>query len=73
MKNLCDHIFDELNIYTNKSTNSNGYFKTKCSCEQQQGGKCSHVAALLYLAEAASMDIPLHLDRPCTSKLQGYS
>jgi len=45
-------------------------YVSKCSCEQMQGGKCSHVACLLYLVQEVSLGASPRISLPSTSKQQ---
>ena len=51
--------------------NSDGNISTtKCSCHQQLGGRCSHIAALLYLLSEVSLGAKPRISLPSTSKPQ---
>ena len=44
---------------------------TKCSCEQNVGGKCSHIGCLCYLIENFKLDpASIRIKKSCTSVLQ---
>ena len=46
---------------------------TKCSCEQNVGGKCSHIGCLCYLIENFKLDPgTIRIKQACTSKLQAW-
>ena len=46
---------------------------TKCSCEQNAGGKCSHIGCLCYLIEHFKLDpASVRIKKACTSKLQAW-
>ena len=54
-------------------TSINGNCKivtSKCSCEQQNGGRCSHVACLLYLVQVVSHGSTPEMSIPTTSTTQ---
>jgi hypothetical protein len=45
---------------------------SKCNCPQQADGKCSHVAALLYLVEDISLGADPSMSAACTSTQQTW-
>ena len=47
-------------------------FISKCTCEVKIGGRCSHVACLLYLAEHVSINIEPRMSIPSTSCAQAW-
>ena len=42
------------------------------NCKASKGGKCSHVAALLYMIEELTFGRPPQIDEACTSKVQAW-
>jgi hypothetical protein len=45
---------------------------TKCTCEANMDGKCTHVAALFYLIEDITSKTTPRMTRPCTSRPQDF-
>ena len=45
---------------------------TRCTCEVQLGGRCSHVACLLYFIEAISLKAEPIIKQACTSTPQAW-
>ena len=51
---------------------SGNVFVTRCTCEQKNGGRCCHIAAVLYLLEEISIGVDPRISTPCTSNPQAW-
>jgi hypothetical protein len=45
---------------------------TRCTCQAKMDGKCTHVAALLFLIEDLTLNAPPRIAKACTSRLQTW-